>query len=425
MAGWTRHDLSFLCLLIFLGTLILVPVQAIASISSQLCNKPMTDPPGFKTAKGCTALVTGSSGLCGARLVEMLLERGASTVICFDITPPDPALEERFKQAEQKFSGKIILKVGRTDGDLTSAEAVEKAFQAAAPQKVDIVYHIAALVGPFHDAKMYHAVNFDGTMRIIENCKKFKVPRLVYSSSPSTRFTGADVEGLREDQLDYPKKYLALYAETKAYGEMEVTKALDPPSFMTISVAPHQVYGPHDGLFLPNLLETAGNGKLRIFGSGRSMISVCYADNYAHGLMCGADALYENSPALGKFYIVTDGEPQSFWKFINQAIVAMGFTDLYTKFHLPVWLLYGVAYVCNVIGFVIGKKFKLNPFNVCMLTIHRYFSIENARRDLKYEPLFKTEESWPLTIEWFKKNWLPKYLEKSGQQQKVSIKKSD
>jgi len=382
-----------------------------------------TDKPGFKTAKGCTAIVTGSSGLCGARLVEMLLERGAKTVICFDITKPDDVLEQRFQTACKQFGGKIIQKVGREEGNLTSAEAVEKAFQAA--PKVDIVYHIAALVGPFHDKKMYHAVNYEGTMKIIENCKKYKVPRLVYSSSPSTRFTGDDIEGLTEDDLDFPKQYLALYAETKAYGEMQVKKALDPPNFYTISVAPHQVYGPHDGLFLPNLLETAGSGRLRIFGSGRSMISVCYADNYAHGLMCGADALYDNSPALGKFYIVTDGPPVSFWKFINQAIVAMGFTDLYTKFHLPVWLLYSVAYACNVIGFIIGKKFKLNPFNVCMLTIHRWFSIDNARRDLKYEPLLATEEAWPKTIEWFKENWLPKYLADKSGEEKVSSKKAN
>jgi nucleoside-diphosphate-sugar epimerase len=75
-----------------------------------------------------------------------------------------------------------------------------------------------------------------------------------------------------------------------------------------------------------------------------------------------------------------------------------------------------VAYCCNVIGFIIGKQFKLNPFNVTMLTIHRYFSIENAQKDLKYEPLFKTEQSWPITIEWFKENWLPQFLKESGKQ---------
>lgn len=378
-----------------------------------------SEKPGLKTAKGCTAIVTGSTGLCGSRLVEMLLERGAATVICFDVSKPDGVLEQRFADAASKFGGNIICCVGRENGDLTSDEAVEKAFQSA--DQVDVVYHIAALVGPFHDRHVYHAVNFEGTKRIIENCKKYRVPRLVYSSSPSTRFTGGDIEGLREDQMEIPKTFLALYAETKAYGEIEVAKALDPPNLYTVSVAPHQVYGPNDGLFLPNLLEAAGNGRLRIFGNGRSKISVCYVDNYAHGLMCGADALYDGSPALGKFYVVTDGGNQSFWEFINQAIVAMGFDDLYKKFHLPVWLLYGVAYMCNVIGYIMGKKFKLSPFNVCMLTIHRWFSIDNAIKDLKYEPLFKTEESWPLTIQWFKENWLPKYLQQSGKQVSTGI----
>mmetsp|Transcript_4095 Transcript_4095/g.8961 ORF Transcript_4095/g.8961 Transcript_4095/m.8961 type:complete len:268 (+) Transcript_4095:880-1683(+) len=232
-----------------------------------------------------------------------------------------------------------------------------------------------------------------------------------YSSSPSTRFTGGDVEGLREDELPMPDKWLAMYAEAKAKGEVAVSKACCD-ELRTISVAPHQVYGPYDSLFLPNLLETAGNGRLRIFGSGRSIISVCYVDNYAHGLMCGADAIEDkDSPALGKFYIVTDGEPQNFWVMINTAIVAMGFVDLNTKFHLPVWLLYAVAYVANVVGLMIGKKFKLNPFNVRMLTIHRYFSLENAKRDLKYEPVKKFADAWPMTIEWFRKNWLPGFLE--------------
>ena len=367
-------------------------------------------PAGFASPKGTTALVTGSSGMCGARLVEMLLERGTSHVIAFDITPPSPALHKRFQTAQEATNGKITVFSG-SDGDLTNDTAVDRAFAAA--DKIDVCYHIAALVGPFHEHSMYRKVNFEGTVRVIEKCKKYKVPKLVYSSSPSTRFTGKDVTGQREDELPMPKKWLQAYAETKAYGEIEVHKACSP-ELLTISVAPHQVYGPHDGLFLPSLLEVAGNNRLRIFGKGTNKISVCYADNYAHGLMCGADALYPDSPALAKFYIVTDGEPQLFWEFLNTAVVEMGFTDLYSKYHLPVWLLMAAAYMANVLGWLLRKKFKLNPFSLRMLIIHRYFSIENAKRDLKYEPVVPFEEAWPLTKAWFKENWLPGFLESQG-----------
>lgn len=372
-----------------------------------------SDQPGFQSIAGCTALVTGSSGLCGARLVEMLLERGAKLVICFDLAEPRGTLAERFQAVQDATGGKLIICHG-ADGDLTSDKSVENAFKKAGDAQIDCVYHIAALVGPFHDRDKYYAVNYYGTLRIIEYCRKYNVPKLVYSSSPSTRFTGQDVTGQTEDELPIPNKWLAMYAEAKAKGEIAVSEACCD-ELRTISVAPHQVYGPYDNLFLPNLLETAGNGRLRIFGSGRSIISVCFVDNYAHGLMCGADAISEkDSPALGKFYIVTDGEPQKFWVMINTAIVSMGFVDLNTKFHLPVWLLYAVAYVADVIGYLIGKKFKLNPFNVRMLTIHRYFSIENAKRDLKYEPVKKFSEAWPMTIEWFRANWLPGFLEQQS-----------
>jgi sterol-4alpha-carboxylate 3-dehydrogenase (decarboxylating) len=366
---------------------------------------------GFVSPLGTTALVTGSSGMCGARLVELLLQRGTVHVVCFDVAVPAGALARRFERAERKSGGKITICAG-PDGDLTSDEAVAKAFRAA--EKIDICYHVGALVGPFHEYGMYKKVNLDGTIRIIENCRRFAVPKLVFSSSPSTRFTGDNVTGQREEELPFPKKWLAMYAETKAYAEMEVSKA-SCPELLTISVAPHQVYGPHDGLFLPNLLETAGNGRLRIFGEGRNKISVCYVDNYAHGLICGADALYPDSPALGKFYICTDGEPQYLWDMINVAVVAMGFADLHSKFHLPVWFLYSIAYLANVVGWAVGKKFKLNPFNIRMMTIHRYFSIENAQRDLKYEPLKKFDEAWPETIQWFKENWLPGFNAKSSE----------
>ena len=89
-----------------------------------------------------------------------------------------------------------------------------------------------------------------------------------------------------------------------------------------------------------------------------------------------------------------------------------------------------IAHAANGLGWVLGKKFKLNPFNVKMLTIHRYFNIENSMKDLKYEPLFTFEQGWQNTIEWHKKNWLPGYLErraagKGSTIQNIGTKKSD
>jgi len=389
-------------------------------------------PVGYQTTHDATILVTGSSGLVGARLVEILLTRHARRVLCFDITPPSPQLLARFTTAASADASRFVIFSGLVDGNLTEAASVEKAFRSE--ERIDVVYHMAALVGPFHDREMYMAVNYHGSMHILNQCQQRSVPRMVYSSSPSTRFTGDDVEGVREEELPIPKTFLALYAETKAYAEVQILAACaktkddieNNNKTMTIAVAPHQVYGPHDRLFLPSLLETAASGKLRIFGPGNNKVSFCYVDNYCHGLICGADSMRTAaSPSLGKFYIITDGGEENFWKFLDEAIVGMGFPPLKDKFHLPTGLLMAIAYFCNFLGWVLKRKFKLNPFTVKMLVIHRYFSIENAKRDLGYRPLVETEEAWPLTIDWFRKNWLPGHLErmKSGTSGVVDMKK--
>lgn len=369
---------------------------------------------GYNVPKIC--VVTGGSGFVGQRLVEMLVQRGAQRVVSFDISPkPKDAWE----------NPEIVY----IKGDLTNSEEVEQACIGA-----DCVFHIAALVGPYHPKEAYVKVNYNGTLNVLNACKKYGVNKLVMSSSPSTRFPYPDpnIEGLTEEELivknggDFTPVFLQPYAETKAMGEKAVRDACgkNANDLLTIAVAPHQVYGPRDALFLPNLLEAAGSGKLRIFGDGNNMISFCHVDNYCHGLILGAEALYPGSPALGKFYIVTDEPAQKFWGVLDDAIVAMGFTSLWSKFHLPTWFMMCIAYLIvflgNIYAFLTGTPkhivnyhLKLNPFAVKMLVIHRHFNIAGAIRDLHYEPLIDFQSGWKQTIAWFKSNWLPTYLEKN------------
>merc|ERR1712046_572499 len=206
-------------------------------------------------------------------------------------------------------------------------------------------------------------------------------------------------------------------------GEIAVREACSP-ELMTVAIAPHQVYGPRDNLFLPNMLETAGQGLLRIFGNGRNRICFSHVDNYAHGFILGSTALYKDSPALGKFYIVTDGsthdDPRGccdFWVALDRMITAMGFVSIWSKFKLPRLLLLFIAHICDTIGMILGIRIKLNPFAVKVLTMHRWFDISAAEQDLKYLPVIPFDEGWSSTAEWFKANWLPGF--KSGKNKRV------
>lgn len=364
--------------------------------------------PGFNVPH--SALVTGGSGFVGQRLVEMLIERGSRYVVSFDIAPtPKDALKSK--------------NVKYVQGDLTDYKQV-----LAACEGVTCVFHIAALVGPYHATEMYKKVNYDGTMHILNACKELNIKKIVMSSSPSTRFPYPDpnISGLSEEELyevnggDFTKVFLQPYAETKAMGEELIRSACGKKAgdLLTIAVAPHQVYGPRDGLFLPSLLATAQSGKLRIFGDGQNKISFCHVDNYCHGLILGEEALYPGSPALGKFYVITDGPEQKFWSVLDQAVVGMGFTSLWSKMKLPTTFMMCLAYITVFVGNIwafcsgtpkheVNKYLRLNPFAVKMLIIDRYFNIDAARNDLKYKPLIEFDEGWKQTIDWFRENWLP------------------
>lgn len=376
-------------------------------LNSPLQNKYAKQSQGkfAKPPKCC--VVTGGTGFVGQRLVEMLVERGAERVVSVDIVPPP---EKHWKDPRIEY---VIA-------DITDRKAVFK-FVADA----DCVWHNAAAVGPFHPHELYTKVNYQGTLNIIDACKHHKVPKIVMSSSPSTRFTGEDIDGLTEDELpEIPMPfYLQEYAASKAAGERALRDA-NCDELLTIAVAPHQVYGPRDNLFMPNMLEAAGTGRLRIFAAQRTgygLNRVCYThvDNYCHGLIIAENKLKKKSPVLGKFYIVTDGDTHPFtegyahfWETFDECVIGMGFPSLWSKFKLPLFLLMTIAYACNVFGWFTGMRLKLNPFNVTVLTMHRWFKITNAQNDLDFEPIIPWREGWTDAIEWFKENWLPPFLER-------------
>ena len=283
-------------------------------------------------------------------------------------------------------------------GDISNLEDVCKAFEGC-----DAVFHIAAAVGPYHSHPVFHKVNVVGTANVLTAMRKFKIPKLVAASTPSIFFDGYDISGKAPKDLKIvkPGHFLAAYAETKAEAERMVREACCD-ELLTVNVAPHQVYGPRDALFLPALMDAAD--KLRIMGNGNNLVSMSHVDNYSHGLILAHAALYKGSPVLGKFYLVTDGKPVKMWDVFDRIVVRQGQKSVYQKFKVPLFVCYAVAYLGSFVSYFTGWRFKLTPFNVTMLTIDRWFDISDAERDLKYKPLKTFDQGWEETMQWFDKN---------------------
>jgi NAD(P)-dependent dehydrogenase (short-subunit alcohol dehydrogenase family) len=175
-------------------------------------------------------VVTGGNGMVGSRLVEMLAERGARTVLSLDLKLPDDA---DVKTLQRKFPGVFTFAVC----DINDTAALTQHFQ-----RKTAVFHVAALVGPYFPHAAYDKVNHLGTISVVDACKAAKVPTLVITSSPSTKLDGSDVRNLREDQLRVPTmdQQLQEYSRTKALGEKAaLAQACD--GLRICAVAPHQV----------------------------------------------------------------------------------------------------------------------------------------------------------------------------------------
>ena len=240
------------------------------------------------------------------------------------------------------------------------------------------------------------------------------------SSSPSTRFQwGVDIDGPREDELPpLPlPEYMQAYAATKAEGELALRDQFGD-ALLTVAVAPHQVYGPRDSLFLPAVLDAAARGRLRRFGADTcNRVAFTFVDNYCHALMCAEKALAPGAACCGGFYIATDGATHPypagyahFWDTLDDACVAtLGVPSFQTKFAYPLPLLRAAAAAAAVAERLFGAKLKLNAFALQASTMHRWFNTEAAARDLGYAPIVPFDEGWRRTTAWFAAEWRPRW----------------
>ena len=325
------------------------------------------------------ALVTGGGGFLGRYIVEKLRARGDEVRVI-----------SRGKYPELEALGCECVQ-----GDLRSSQAVD-----AACEGMDVIFHVAAMAAMWGDREQIFGINVKGTANLIEAAREKKVPRLVYTSSPSVVFAMKDLEGA-DESTPYPERFYADYPESKARAEQMVLAA-NGEGIVTCSLRPHLIWGPRDHHIVAMLVERARQGRLIQIGDGTNKVDVSYVGNAADAHLQAADALAPGSPVAGQAYFIGDREPVNLWDWVRDLLTRLGEptptkTISYRTAHRIGALLEAAWTILPLRG-----EPRLTRFLAAQFATSHYFDHSKAARDFGYDPAVDNEEGLRRTVEWWR-----------------------
>jgi nucleoside-diphosphate-sugar epimerase len=328
------------------------------------------------------ALVTGGGGFLGRYIVEQLVARGDRVRTL-----------QRHAYPELEALGIEIVR-----GDIRARDAA-----VSACRDIDCVFHVAALAGIGMDRRAYGGINLLGTENVLAACRQNGVPRLVFTSSPSVVFAGRDQAGI-DESVPYNFQWLtanrAWYSLSKARAEQAVLAA-NSSEFKTCALRPHLLWGPRDSHLIPRLIARARSGRLRRVGEGTNLVDVTYVENAAEAHLLAADALASvNSRVAGKAYFVSQGEPVSCWRWIDEILALVDLPPVRKSISLKTaWRVGRVGEAAYRVLRLKGEP-PMTRFLAAQLATSHWFDIGAARRDLGYVPRVSTAEGMRQLGEW-------------------------
>jgi len=171
-------------------------------------------------------LITGGAGFIGSNLVDKLIEKGYEVVIIDNLST---GLKSNVNKKAKFYKADIQDK---------------KISDIFLKEKPDVVFHYAAQISvrdsvqnPIDDAK----TNILGSLNILENCKKNKIKKIIFSSSGGSIYGKTDVFPTNEDCKEVP---LSPYAIAKLSVEKYLNFYYQSFGLEFVALRFANIYGP-------------------------------------------------------------------------------------------------------------------------------------------------------------------------------------
>ena len=323
-------------------------------------------------------LVTGGGCFLGKAIVKKLLKKGC--------------LVKSFSR--NYYSELDQLGVEQNQGDLQNLNQIIDASKGC-----DLVFHVAAKPGLWGTWDEFFGANVTGTKNVINACKKNKITRLIYTSSPSVIFDGKDMEGV-DEKTPYPEKFEGYYSETKAMAEKIVVKET-AHDFKTIILRPPFIFGPEDNHIMPSIIDRAK--KLKKIGRIDDLVDFIYIDNAADAHILAAEKLKSNFSLSGNIYFISQDHPVSKWDMADQYLALAGLPPIKGRVSGNTAYCAGAVFEFIYRIFRIKKVPPITRFAAKEAATSHWFDISKAKKELGYVPKISIEQGLQQLKQWFEK----------------------
>lgn len=251
--------------------------------------------------QGKSVLVTGADGFIGSHLCERLVKLGARTrAFCIYNSQGSWGWLDR---ADAAVREELDVRLG----DIRDARFVE-----AACEKIDIVFHLAALIAipySYVAPESFVDTNVRGTLNVLEGARRANVQRLVHTSTSEVYGTPATLP-IRET---HPLKPQSPYAATKVAADQLVLSYHLSYGLPATVLRPFNTFGPRQSAraVVPTMISQllAGRQELQL-GRLDTRRDLTYVGDTVEGFVhaATADAALGETVQLGTGLAPTIGE---------------------------------------------------------------------------------------------------------------------